>query len=270
MTSLAPLPLAPSRRRGDEHRVFRRYRRDRDPAIRNALVERFMPLARHLARRYPSGGEREDVLQVASLALVKAVERFDPDRGVAFTSFATPTIIGEIKRYFRDCGWAVRMPRELQDLALRAERVTEQLTGRLGRSPTPGELAGALGVSVERVLEALATVSAHYPVALERLSRDEDDATPMPVGVDEPGFARVDDAVAVDALLDLLPERERIVTILRFREDLFQREIAELVGVSQMQISRILATAIARLRELSDESAAACRAPGCSRAVGSR
>jgi RNA polymerase sigma-B factor len=136
------------------------------------------------------------------------------------------------------------MPRELQDLALRVERLTGELTGVLGRAPTPAELATALNVSVERVLEALATDSAHHPVALDRVPRDGEHAPDPLAGVDEPGFAMVDDAVAVDALLDLLPERERVVLVLRFREDLLQREIAALLGISQMQVSRVAAVTL--------------------------
>jgi RNA polymerase sigma-B factor len=250
---MAPLVLdspAALCRRGEEHELFRRYRRDREPAVRNALVERYMPLARHLARRYPSGGEREDVLQVASLALLKAVDRFDPDRGSAFTSFATPTILGEIKRYFRDYGWSVRVPRELQDLALQIEKVSSALTGQLGRAPTPVELAESLGVELEQVLEALASDTAHRPVALDRPTRDgEDEPQRALAAAEERGFASVEDSVAVDALLDHLPERERLVVKLRFREDLLQREIADLLGVSQMQVSRMLTKSIAALQQ---------------------
>src|SRR3954462_14544908 len=154
---MAPLTLQTGEvvcRRGEEHALFRRYRRDRERAVRDALITRFLPLAMHLAPRSPSAREPDDVAQVASLALVKAVDRFDPDRGSAFTSFATPTILGEIKRYFRDYGWSVRVPRELQDLSLRIERVSGELTGRLGRAPTPAELAERLDVEVEQVLEA--------------------------------------------------------------------------------------------------------------------
>jgi RNA polymerase sigma-B factor len=245
---------------GDEERtLFRRYRDDRDPGLRDALVERFIPLARHLARRYRGGSESEDVLQVALLALVKAVDRFDPERGTAFTTFATPTILGEIKRYFRDYGWSIRVPRELQDLALRVERTTESLTGRLGRSPTAGELAEALDVCVERVLEALALATAHHAVTLESPSRD-DEAPAISLGKEEPGFERVDDAVALDSLLGLLPPRERLVVVLRFRDDLLQREIAARLGVSQMQVSRTLARALATLRRFADGDRVA--APG--------
>ncbi len=238
----------------DERELFRRYCDDRDPGLRDALVERFIPLARHLARRYRGGSETEDVAQVALLGLLKAVDRFDPERGTAFSTFATPTILGEIKRYFRDYGWSIRVPRELQELALRVERTTESLTARLGRSPTPGELAEALDVNVESVLEALATESAHYAVTLERPARDDDEAPQLSVAIDEPGFARVDDAVALDSLLDQLAPRERLVVVLRFRDDLLQREIAARLGISQMQVSRTLTRAIATLRQLADEA----------------
>ena len=240
-------------RPGDEHALFERFQRDREPAVRDALIERFMPLARHLARRYPGGAERDDLVQVASLALIKAVDRFDPHHGSAFASFATPTILGEIKRYFRDFGWLVRVPRPLQDLAVQIERTSDQLSGRLGRSPTPAELAGALGVDVEQVLEALASDTAHRPVALDQPRRDSPDEPPRTLAaVEEHGFASVEDAVAVDSLLDLLPERDRIIVKLRFREDLLQREIAELLAISQMQVSRVLTRSIAALRQYAE------------------
>jgi RNA polymerase sigma-B factor len=236
-------------RPGQEPELFRRYRRDREPAVRDALVERYLPLAMHLARRYRSGSEREDVEQVAAMALVKAIQRFDPENGAAFTTFATPTILGEIKRYFRDYGWAVRPPRELQELALKLEKAGSALTGDLGRAPTPRELADRVGVDVEQVLEALATDSAHHPMALDRPARDGEDEPARPLAaVDDRGFESVEDAVAVDSLLDRLPERERLVVELRFRQDMLQREIAEVVGVSQMQVSRLLSKAMARLQ----------------------
>jgi RNA polymerase sigma-B factor len=241
-------------RRGEELELFRRYRRDRDPAIRNVLIERYMPLARHLARRYRSGGEREDVTQVAALGLLKAVDRFDPDNGAGFTSFATPTILGEIKRYFRDYGWAVRMPRELQELAVRLEKAVAELTGALGRAPTPRELADRLDVSVEQVLEALSTDTAHHPVPLDRPARDGEDEPARPLAaVEERGFASVEDTVAVDSLLGRLPERERLIVKLRFHDDLLQREIAELVGISQMQVSRTLTRSLELLQRYAAE-----------------
>jgi RNA polymerase sigma-B factor len=248
-------------RRGEEHELFRRYRRDRERAVRDALIARFLPLAMHLARRYPSGRESEDVAQVAALALVKAVDRFDPDRGSAFTSFATPTILGEIKRYFRDYGWAVHVPRQLQDLVQRIERISQPLAARLGRSPTPAEISEELGVDVETVLEALASASAHRPEPLEPRPRDGDEPAPATAAVDDDGYQRVDDAATVDSLLRRLPDRDRLVVELRFRHELLQREIAGLVGLSQMQVSRILAHSLAKLQELADTPEADARAP---------
>jgi RNA polymerase sigma-B factor len=242
--------------RADEHALFRRYRKTRDRTVRAALVERYLPLARHLARRYPSAGEREDVVQVASLGLLKAVDRFDPERGIAFSSFATPTILGEIKRYFRDCGWSVHVPRELQDRKHRADAAAHALTSALGRAPTPGELAAELGVGVEDVLEALATATAHRPVPLDKASSDAESAPAPRVATEDDGFARTDDALVVESLLRLLGARERAIVVLRFRYDLLQREIAALLGISQMQVSRVLTAAIAQLAHHAEEAAA--------------
>ena len=250
---MAPLTLQTGEvvcRRGDEHELFRRYRDDREPAVRDALITRFLPLALHLARRYPSGRESDDVAQVASLALVKAVDRFDPDRGSAFTSFATPTILGEIKRYFRDYGWSVRVPRRLQDIALRIEKITQPLTGRLGRAPTPAEIAAELEVTLEEVLDALQSATAHRPEPLEPRTRDGEEPHPAMAASEDDGYEHVEAAAAVDSLLDCLPERDRFVVELRFRHDLLQREIADVVGLSQMQVSRILAHSLATLQEL--------------------
>jgi RNA polymerase sigma-B factor len=234
-------------RRGEEDVVFRRYRRLRDRADRDALVERFLPLARSLARRYPAGSEREDVEQVAYLALVKAVERFDPAHGAAFSSFATPTILGEIKRYFRDYGWMVRVPRDLQERSLAVERAVERVGARLGRPATTGEVADELGISTEDVLEALMSDSAHRPASLEPPPTDEAPAVRSP-SVEEAGYAQAETGADVDALLSGLSETERAIVNLRFRGDLLQREIGELIGMSQMQVSRTLNHAIAHLR----------------------
>jgi RNA polymerase sigma-B factor len=252
---MAPLTLQTGEvvcRRGEEHELFRRYRRDRERAVRDALITRFLPLAMHLARRYPSGRESDDVAQVASLALVKAVERFDPDRGSAFTSFATPTILGEIKRYFRDHGWTVRVPRELQELALRVERVTHPLTVRLGRAPTPAELAAELGETVERVLDALQSASAHRPEPLEPRPRPGEEPSLAAPAVEDAGYGRVEDAAAIDSLLSRLPERDRLIVELRFRHELLQREIADVVGLSQMQVSRILSHSLGKLHDFAE------------------
>jgi RNA polymerase sigma-B factor len=252
MAPLTPHPGEVVCRRGDEHALFRRYRRDGEPAVRDALIARFLPLALHLARRYPSGRESEDVVQVASLALVKAVDRFDPDRGAAFTSFATPTILGEIKRYFRDFGWSVHVPRQLQELVQRIERVTHSLTGRLGRAPTPAEIAAELEISVEQVLDALASATAHRPETLELDEREAEEMRRPAATVEEPGYEFVEQADTVDTLLRCLSDRDRLVEELRFRQELLQREIAEVVGLSQMQVSRILTHSLGKLREIAD------------------
>lgn len=245
--SLTPNPVL-ARRSRDEHELFQRYRRDRDPATRDALVERFMPLARHLANRYPPGADRDDLQQVASLGLLKAIDRFDPDHGSAFSSFATPTILGELKRYFRDYGWTVRAPRTLQELTVRIERATEDLTAGLGRAPTAAELSELLGASVEDVLEALTCASARHPIALDHPAGDGDRTPPADtLAVEEAGFARVEQQDVIDSLLEVLSERERLVVKLRFCDELLQREIAEHLGVSQMHVSRLLARAIATL-----------------------
>jgi RNA polymerase sigma-B factor len=240
-------------RPGHEHDAFRRFAANRDPALREALVRRYMPLATHLARRYPVGSEGEDVQQVASLALVKAVDRFDPDRGTAFTSYATPTILGEIKRYFRDFGWAVRVPRDVQELSSRVDHEREALTAARGHAPSAAEVAEALGEPLEDVLEALMSGSAHYPATLERRDGDDDDERPATVvPVEDPGFGHVEDSVCVDSLLALLTPRERVVLRLRFNGGLLQREIAELIGTSQMQVSRMLAKALGELHDMAE------------------
>jgi RNA polymerase sigma-B factor len=232
----------------DPGRLFARYRRDHDPATRDALVARFLPLAYHLARRYHGGADADDLQQVASLGLLKAIDRFDPERGIAFTTFAVPTILGELKRYFRDHGWTVRPPRDLQELKLRVDAISQTLTGELGRSPTPAELAERAQATIEQVLEALAAATAHYPDSLDQpLTDDGDDAIDF-LAATEPGFERVDDAVFVDGLLNTLSDRERVILRLRFEEDLTQVEIGARLGISQMHVSRVIRQAIATLQ----------------------
>jgi RNA polymerase sigma-B factor len=251
-TPMAPLAAPPQHRptRKDLADLLERYHRERDPRDRDALVERMLPLARHLAHRYGSGSEREDVEQVANLALVKAIDRFDPGRGIAFTSFAVPTILGEIKRYFRDQGWAVHVPRSLRELAARVEIAVDDLNGELGRSPTTEEIAQRCDTTVERVVEARMTLSAHRPDSLDR-PQFEEDGEPHGAAIpcEDPGFARVESATDVDRLLGTLPERERLIVRMRFQEDMLQRDIAERVGVSQMHVSRLLREAIEQLQE---------------------
>jgi RNA polymerase sigma-B factor len=235
----------------EDRRLLVQYHEGGDPAARDALVERFLPLAQHLARRYRnSDGHAEDLLQVASIGLLNALDRFDPDRGVAFSSFAVPTILGEIKRYYRDKGWAVRVPRALQERALHAEWVADELESALGRTPTAAQIAERMGASVEQVLEARVAAGAHYGVSLDRPSGDDEDAPTLgdEIAVLDAGFDRAEDAMTFDRLLAGLSERQRMVLRMRFREDLTQSQIADRVGLSQMQVSRILRDAVEQLR----------------------
>ena len=237
-----------TRRLPEDGSPAERERSLRAQAEREASVERHLPLARHLARRYLACGEEEDLMQVASLGLLKAVDRFDPSRGVAFSSFAVPTILGELKRYFRDYGWAVRPPREIQELSGQLLSATDALTARLRRAPTPDELAHECGVSVERVLETHGATTAHHPVALDRPRDGELDAGPVGgLGAEDPAIAGVDSALDFESLLAVLPERERFILRLRFGEEWRQREIGDLLGISQMHVSRLIRQSLTTL-----------------------
>jgi RNA polymerase sigma-B factor len=239
----------------EDRRLLERYHRDGDPAAREALVERFLPLARQLARRYQRGGEPlDDLIQVASLGLLKAIDRFEPDRPSAFSSFAVPTILGELKRHFRDRGWSVRVPRDLQEMAVRVERVTEELSRSLGRAPTAGEIGEHIGATTEHVLEAREAAGAYRAFSLDRPRDDDEDGEGVgeSMGVEDPGFGLVEDAATVQRLMAALGEREREVLRLRFEEDLTQAEIGERVGVSQMHVSRLIRQAVTRLREAAE------------------
>jgi RNA polymerase sigma-B factor len=220
-------------------------------------VDRFLPLARQLARRYQRGGELlDDLNQVASLGLLKAIDRFDPERQTAFSSFAVPTILGELKRHFRDKGWSVRVPRDLQELAVKLEPTSEQLLRELGRSPTPAEIATRLDTTTELVLEAREASAAYRAVSLDRPRDDDGDETDplgVAVGEEDPGYRVAEAAATVERLMRVLTEREREVLRLRFEEDLTQAEIGERVGVSQMHVSRLIRQAVARLREAAEE-----------------
>ncbi|RKQ88237.1 RNA polymerase sigma-B factor [Solirubrobacter pauli] len=216
---------------------------------RDALVLEHLPLARSLARRYARRADVDDLDQVASMALVKAADRFDPDRGLAFSSFAVPTILGELKRHFRDRGWMVRVPRDLQELSVRLVPLTESLTGALGRAPTPAELAQRAGTSVEQVLEARAATSAHFPDSLDRsVTEDGEELADVVGGRIDPGFERAENAAVVDRLLSALDDRQREILRLRFEEDLPQSEIGSLLGLSQTQVSRLIRASIGALQ----------------------
>jgi RNA polymerase sigma-B factor len=247
-------------RASEDRRLLVRYHRDGDPAAREQLVERFLPLARQLARRYQRGGEQlDDLIQVASLGLLKAVDRFDPARQTAFSSFAVPTILGELKRHFRDKGWSVRVPRDLQEMAVRVDRITDEMSRELGRAPTPGEIAERTSASLEQVLEAREASAAYRAVSLDRPRSDDEedgDSYADAFGVEDPGFGLAEDAATVDRLMRVLSDREREVLRLRFEEDLTQSEIGQRVGVSQMHVSRLIRQSISRLRDAAEEPGA--------------
>jgi len=236
----------------EDRRLLERYHRRGDAAARAALVERFLPLARQLARRYQRAGEPlDDLIQVASLGLIKAIDRFDPARQTAFSSFAVPTILGELKRHFRDKGWSVRVPRDLQELAVKVDKVADEMTREVGRAPTPQEIAERVGVGAEQVLEAREAAAAYRAVSLDRpRTDDEEDGENFAdtFGADDPGYALAESAATVQRLMRVLSDREREVLRLRFEEDLTQSEIGDRVGVSQMHVSRLIRQSIARLR----------------------
>jgi RNA polymerase sigma-B factor len=235
--------------------LFVRCRERGDARAREQLIERYLPLARRLARRYQRSNEPlEDLVQVASLGLLKAIDGFDTARDVAFSSYATPTILGELKRHFRDRTWSVRVPRDLQELALRVDRAVAELSRGKRDAPTIGELATAVEASEEQVLDALQAASAYRAGSLDapRPGQAGEDAGESllgdTLGVEESGFARAEERATLGPLLALISPVERTVLTLRFREDLTQAEIGERIGVSQMQVSRLIRGALMRLR----------------------
>jgi RNA polymerase sigma-B factor len=246
-----PAP-GPNEQLANEGELLVRYHRDHDPTVREELVQRFMPLARRLAARYRGDREPlEDLVQVASLGLVKALDRFDPDRGVAFSSYAVPTILGELKRHFRDRGWSVRVPRDLQERIARVERAIAELPGRLGRAPSVNEIADRLEIDPEEVLEAMEAGQAHHAMSLDAQAQTEEgEGIPLTerLGGSDPGFTAVEYGATITDVLDTLSERDQMVLHLRFIEDMTQTEIADRVGVSQMHVSRILRSAVQQLR----------------------
>jgi RNA polymerase sigma-B factor len=252
----------PERSREDRE-LFIRYHRGGEAQARDQLVERFLPLARQLARRNPRASEPlDDLMQVASLGLIKAIDRFDPDRDIAFSSYAVPTILGEIKRYFRDRTWAVRVPRDLQELTLRVDRAVGELSDELHRQPSVKEIGNAIGVDEEDVLEALQAGGAYRAVSFDapRAGADEDLATiGDSVGMQEEGFDRAEERATLQSLMSMVTPRERDVLRMRFEEDMTQAEIGAVIGVSQMQVSRIIRQAISRLRAAADAPPAAKR-----------
>lgn len=232
--------------------LFARMRIDGDPAAREVLVERYLPLARRLARRYQHTDEPiEDLVQVASIGLLKAVDRFDCSRDVMFSSYAVPTILGELKRHFRDRTWSVRVPRDLQELALRVDQTVTRLSLGRRRSPSVAEIAEAVDVSDEQVLEAMEAMGAYRTTSLDspRSARDEEtESVAEGLGAPDLGFERAEERATLEPLMSRISARERTVLRLRFGQDLTQAEIGERIGVSQMQVSRLIRQALTRLR----------------------
>jgi RNA polymerase sigma-B factor len=230
---------------------FRAYRQTRSRALRNELIEEHRGFAEFLARRFSDRGEPlDDLRQVALVGLLKAVERFEPERGLSFTTFAGPTIIGELKRHFRDRTWSLRVPRRLQELSLRVERARGDLGQAFGRAPTPAEIAAHVGISDEQVLEGMEAASLYRVGSLDVTASDRDEVTAGDrVGDDDDELGHVEDRAFVRAILGALPSREREIVYLRFFEGLTQAEIADQVGVSQMHVSRLLTRSLAALGE---------------------
>jgi RNA polymerase sigma-B factor len=258
-TSSPPVRRAPGDYEAErewERLLLLRYHRGGDLAARERLIERLLPLAHRLARRYASRGESlEDLEQVAVLGLLKAVDRYDPNHGSSFITYATPTILGELKRHFRDKGWAIRISRDLQELALSVDRTNEQLLQVLGRRPRAGEVADALGVTTEQVLEAIEARTAYGPASLDRPLSDERDP-PMTLGEtlgeEDDGYELVDGRVSLRRAWQALSPREQEILKLRFGEALTQHEIGQRIGCSQMHVSRLLRRALARLSAVAE------------------
>jgi RNA polymerase sigma-B factor len=235
--------------------LFWRLSRTGDQQVRDELVRRYMPLARKLASRYINANEPlEDLIQVAMVGLIAAVDRFDPDRGTAFTSFAIPTILGELKRHFRAIGWSAHVPRRSQELALKVEAATREATARTGRSPSVPELAQYLELSTEQVLAGLEAISAHYSTSLDApVQATGSDSVPEPLietlGAEDQRLALSETRMSISVAMRRLPFLEREALTLRLQDDLKQTEIADRLGCSQMQVSRLLRRAAARVRK---------------------
>ena len=241
---------------GDDRKLFVRHQ-EGDTSAREALVRRFMPLARSLARRYDRSSEPfDDLLQVASLGLLKALDRFDPHLGHPFPSFAVPTILGEMRRYFRDTGWSVHVPRGAQERALKVRDAQERLANERGRAPTVNQLSQYLELDAEEVLDALQAIQAYDAVSLDAPRPgvgDDDVAYGDTMGRDDERYELVELDATITAVLEHVPARERLILRMRFVEDLTQTEIAAQVGISQMQVSRLLRRSLDQLRALTQD-----------------
>jgi len=244
-------PAGRAARQREDRELLRRYHEDGDPSAREKLIARHLPLVRSLARRYAGRGEPlEDIEQVGSIGLIKAIDRFDIEREVSLATYATPNIVGEIKRHFRDKGWAIRVPRSLQELNAKMSGAIDDLTARLGHSPSVGEIAQSLGTTNEEVLEALEVGSAYTALSLDAgPAGSDDDSDPMEtIGGEDAEFDRSEDRATLGPALAHLPDREREILRMRFEEGLPQTQIAERVGLSQMHVSRLIRRSLAAMR----------------------
>jgi RNA polymerase sigma-B factor len=227
-------------------------------AARDGLVALHLPLVEHCARRFRNRGEPfEDLVQVGTIGLIKSIDRFDTERGVEFSTYATPTIIGEIKRYFRDKGWAIRVPRRLQELRMQIGSATAELTQSLGRSPRPRELAEKIGCTVEEIIEGLESSNAYSTLSLDASDDSDDGSSSMldAIGIDDAGLEHVEIRESIKPLLDRLESREKRILLLRFFKNMTQSQIAAEIGVSQMHVSRLLTRTLDSLRaSLEEES----------------
>jgi len=250
------LPFDPEER-AELKRKFVEFAETRDAGVRDHLIEAHLGLAEYLARRFSNRGEPlDDLVQVASVGLVKAVDRFDPERAVEFSTYATHTIVGELKRHFRDKGWAVRAPRRMQELYLRLGKLVASLSQEIGRSPTIPELAQEAGVSEEEVLEAMEAGQAYRFASLDAPAPggdDEGDSLGASMGEEDPGLVDAEHRAALSPLIETLPPREQTILHLRFFEGLTQSEIADRLNISQMHVSRLLARSLAQLREVAEQ-----------------
>jgi RNA polymerase sigma-B factor len=260
MPTLVAVPDAPPSdsdlKREAERQAFLRLRRTGDPQVRDQVIEDHLWLARHAARRFAGRGElNDDLLQVASFALIKAVDRFDPAQGTRFATYAMPTMLGELRRHFRDKTWSMRVSRRLKDLHIDVRATREVLTNRLGRTPTVDELAEALDTTPEEILEAMEAGNSYKSASLDQPRSDGTaDSGPVP-GVEDERLAGTDERIELERALASLPERERNVVFLYYFGELTQAEIAERVGVSQVHVSRILRSSLEELRSVLTDGA---------------
>ena len=246
----------------DAERLFGEYRRTRDPKLRAQLVQMHENLVRYLAAKFANRGEPiDDLIQVGMIGLVNAVDRFEPDRGTKFSTYATPTVVGEIKRYFRDRAWNLKVPRWLQELNLQVVKANDQLSQRLGRSPSVSEIAEHVGCSEEEALDAMELGNAYETVSLDSQLALEGDTAPLTlndsIGVEDLGLEQIEHYDDLKLALESLDSREKMIIYLRFFQDLSQTEVANRLNISQMHVSRLQHRALQRLREMLAEGRAA-------------